>query len=239
MLSKTNIENRLIAVRNKRISSEDILFEVTGILNTLRAERSNLERRISEKQQTDETRFKLELLERERIFHSNDIKALCINYRLRFLDAHFFKGDVPAEAISKMRQLEQDHQTKLEGLKIIAPAKLLKLENADDPLLLASIGNDYYYLIHKWGNDLSPFRKWTMWPYKSFENLVFTIFLVSILLTAMTPMQLFTKGDVTPQEYVLMLLFMFKAVAGIVLFYGFAKGKNFNSAIWNSKYYNG
>ena len=35
------------------------------------------------------------------------------------------------------------------------------------------------------------------------------------------------------------ILFMFKAVAGIALYYGFAKGKNFNTAIWNSKYYNG
>jgi len=30
--------------------------------------------------------------------------------------------------------------------------------------------------------------------------------------------------------------FMFKAIAAIVLFYGFALGKNFNPAIWNSKY---
>jgi hypothetical protein len=31
---------------------------------------------------------------------------------------------------------------------------------------------------------------------------------------------------------------MFKAVAAIVLYYGFAKGKNFNTAIWNSAYSN-
>ena len=48
----------------------------------------------------------------------------------------------------------------------------------------------------------------------------------------------FTKGEATNQEYLLLFLFMFKAVGGIVLFYGFAKGKNFNNAIWNSKYYN-
>ena len=32
------------------------------------------------------------------------------------------------------------------------------------------------------------------------------------------------------------LFLMFKAIASIVLFYGFALGKNFNPAIWNSKY---
>ena len=121
----------------------------------------------------------------------------------------------------------------------MAPAKLLKLENADDPLLFAPMGNDYFYLIHKWGTDLHPLRKWLMWPYKNFENLIFTVFVLSILLTAMTPMQVFTKGEVTNTEYLMMFLFMFKAVGGIVLFYGFAKGKNFNEAIWDSKYYNG
>ena len=85
---------------------------------------------------------------------------------------------------------------------------------------------------------MHPFRELLMWPYKNFENLVFTVFLLSILLTAITPMGLFTKSVVTLQEYFLMFLFMFKAVGGIVLFYGFAKGKNFNTAIWNSRYYN-
>jgi hypothetical protein len=31
---------------------------------------------------------------------------------------------------------------------------------------------------------------------------------------------------------------MFKAIAAMVLYYGFAAGKNFNTAIWNSKYFN-
>mgnify|MGYP006897565197 CR=1 FL=1 len=32
--------------------------------------------------------------------------------------------------------------------------------------------------------------------------------------------------------------FIFKAIAAVVLYYGFAAGKNFNTAIWNSKYFN-
>ena len=84
---------------------------------------------------------------------------------------------------------------------------------------------------------MHPFRKLLMWPYKNFENLVITVFLLSALLTAITPMGLFTH-TAAMQEYILMFLFMFKSVGGIVLFYGFAKGKNFNNAIWDSKYYN-
>ena len=42
----------------------------------------------------------------------------------------------------------------------MAPSKLFELENYDDPLLFASLGDGYYYLIHKWGNDLSFLEKY-------------------------------------------------------------------------------
>ena len=237
MFEKTNLETQLYRTRNKRTTPEDLLREVAEILENNTEERNA----ITEKLKTsgdDENSFNLDLLEKGKIFHIEDIKKLCITYRLRFLDSRFFKGDMPEEAISKIRQLEREHSTSLSGFKIVAPAKRLKLENADDPLLFAPLGNNYFYLVHKWGNDLHPFRRLLMWPYKNFENLVFTVLLLSIILTAMTPMQLFTRGEVTMQEYFLMFLFMFKAVGGIVLYYGFAKGKNFNGAIWDSKYYN-
>lgn len=239
MLEKTNIEDRLKHQRNKRVSEATLLKEVQEIFLKNNEERETIQARMAEEPQEQETNeFDIDLLKSEAIFHVSEIKKTCVTYRLRFLDSHRFKGEIPEEAISKIRTLEKKHEITLRGLKIMAPAKLLKLENADDPLLFAPMGNDYYYLIHKWGNDLHPLRKWLMWPYKNFENLIFCIFILSVLFTALTPMQAFTKGEVTQTEYLLMFLFMFKAVAGIVLFYGFAKGKNFNNAIWDSKYYN-
>jgi hypothetical protein len=119
----------------------------------------------------------------------------------------------------------------------MAPAKLLKPENADDPLLFAPLGKDYFYLIHKWGNDLDPFRKFIKWPYKTFKNLVFTIFIFSILNAKMVPIGSFINTPAT-REYLFLFLFIFKGVAGMVLFYSFAKVESFNEAIWDNKYYN-
>ena len=238
MFSKTDVKEKLYMRRNKRISVDSILQEVHAILANNELERNQISSQLVEGSVGFENNFTINKLIPRRIFHLDDIKNICVTYRLRFLDSQYFKGDFPEEAISKIRQLEKEHKTSLSGFKVIAPSKRLKLENADDPLLFTPMGNDYFYLIHKWGNDLHPLRKWLMWPYKSFDNLVFTIFLISVALTAITPLHLFTKGEVTPQEWLLMFLFMFKAVGGIALFYGFAKGKNFNTAIWNSKYYN-
>lgn len=238
MLQKTNVEEKLKRTRNRRVSGASILDEVQKILHENTVEREGIRTTLGGSNDNETNHFQFDALEKERIFHLKDIQDICVNYRLRFLDAHFFKGDIPEEAITEIRHLEKVHDTSLKNFKIMAPAKLMKLENADDPLLFAPMGNDYYYLIHKWGNDLHPLRKWLMWPYKNFENLVFTVFVLSLLLTAITPMQAFTKGEATNAELLMLFLFIFKAVGGIVIYYGFAKGKNFNEAIWNSKYYN-
>ncbi|RFN57823.1 hypothetical protein [Marixanthomonas ophiurae] len=237
MLTKTNIELKLEQVRDKRISEENILEEVASIFSENETNRLLIKETLTKGTSEKDNSFNFDKLHSNRIYHILDIQRICVDYRLRFLDSRFFKETIPEEAVTKIRQLEREHDTSLKNFKIIAPAKLLKLENADDPLLFAPMGNDYFYLIHKWGNDLHPFRKVLMWPYKTLENLVVTIFFISLLLTSITPIHLFSTGPTT-QEYILLFLFIFKSVGGMVIFYGFAKGKNFNTAIWNSKYYN-
>ena len=179
--------------------------------------------------------FDFDLLETDNIFHIDQIKKVCIDYRLRFLDIKYFKGDVPKTAFDKIDALEKEHQTTLDHFKIMAPSILFRLKKSDDPLLFAPLGNDYFYLIHKWGDDLSGFRKAWAWPFKNIWNLLITVLLVSLFATWLTPYQIFTKTE-TASTFWMLYFFMFKAIASIVLFYGFALGKNFNPAIWNNKY---
>jgi len=179
--------------------------------------------------------FDLDKLATANIFHIDNIKNTCIDYRLRFLDLKYFKNDLPQEAFDKIARLEAVHGTTLSGFKIMAPSKLFRLKNTDDPLLFVPIGNDYFYLIHQWGDDLNPFRKLFMWPFKNIWNLMVLIMGISWIATSLTPMAIFSKTT-SWSTYWMVYFFMFKAIASIVLFYGFALGKNFNPAIWNSKY---
>ena len=68
--------------------------------------------------------FDFDQLETRKIFHLSQIKKVCIDYRLRFLDIKYFKGNLPKEAIEKITQLEKDHQTTLDGFKIMATSVL-------------------------------------------------------------------------------------------------------------------
>lgn len=236
MFARTNIKEELIAHRNKRVENDDILSEVYQIFEENDKERQDIESRLFRETSSEINQLNMDLLAGENFFHISDIEAICATYRLRFLNSKYFKGQIPAEAISKIRALEKEHNTRLGNFKIIAPAKMMKLENADDPLLFTPLGNDYYYLIHKWGRDLHPFRKWLMWPFRSLANI--TITLISALITAMLPLHLFTNS-IGPGEYIFTFLYTFKAIGGLTLLWGVSKGKNFNGLVWKSKYYNG
>ncbi len=176
-------------------------------------------------------------LDADRIYHLSHIREVCISYRLRFLDLSYFKPALPEEALEAMRQLESIHGTELKNLKILAPSRLFKLEDKDDPLLFVPLGDDYFYLVHKWGNDLHPLRRWLVWPFRNIGNLTLLVLLISYLVTLLVPDGLFSKNGGNA-EFWIVFFFMFKSIAAVVIFYGFALGKNFNPAIWDSKYFN-
>ncbi len=186
---------------------------------------------------TSQNGFDIDKIDGTRVYHISQIKKICIDYRLRFLDATLFKGSFPVEAVDQIQAIENAHNTTLRDLKIMAPSKLFKLENADDPLLFAPMGNGYYYLIHQWGDDLHPFRKAMVWPFKNIITMCVSLLVLSFLLSFFVPISLFTPNPTT-SDFIMIYFFMFKSVAAIVIYYTFARGKNFNRAIWNSKYYN-
>lgn len=237
MLPRTNIEEKLHNLRTQNFQEDILLREVYELLERDQEKDNRITANISGSNAHVVNEFKFDLLETANIFHIEQIKKICIDYRLRFLDTKYFKGQIPVEAISRIKRLEKEHDIEIKGYKIIAPSKLFKLEDKDDPLLFAPIGNGYYYLIHKWGNDLHPLRKILVWPFKNIINLSALVILISYLATLLVPEGLFSKSSSTA-EFWIIFFFMFKSVAAVVIFYGFALGKNFNPAIWNSKYFN-
>ena len=218
MMKRTNILNELSKV-NPVITEKTNFQTILGIISS----------------KSKSNNFDFDKLERNRIFHLNSIKKTCIDFRLRFLDHKYFKNSLPKEAFLEISKLESAHNTMLSDFKIMAPSKLFRLKNTDDPLLFVPLGNNYFYLVHKWGNDLHPYRKLLMWPLKSLWNMIGFLLVASLGLTYITPTSIFSKVD-SWSVFWMIYFFMFKAIASIVIFYAFALGKNFNKAIWNSKY---
>lgn len=239
MLERTNLHQRLKSLRKKEISEEQLLQEIKDFLNAEAETEQEILDRIQKGDPLDveSNDFDFDLLESDRIFHISQIRKLCVQYRLRFLSTKYFKGELPPEAVFAVKELEQKHRTSLQGFSIIAPARYFRLENADDPMLFTPIGNNYYYLIHKWGQDIHPLRKMLMWPLKNLETLIVFSFFASIFLTFGIREVFFSRYQAT-SEFLILFMYTFKSTIALIFFYGISLGKNFSSENWNSKFYN-
>ena len=238
MLPAVNLHKALDKARLSSYSNTNgIQSLVEEIWENEALEKARVINSVSKKSKRSTNPFDFEKLETNRIYSEETIKRVCTDYRLRFLDLRYFKPELPLEAIQEIRHLEKQHQCEIAGMKIMAPSKLFRLEDKDDPLLFAPIGNGYYYLVHHWGNDLHPLRKALVWPMKGMVNLVITLMVFSYFITLLVPQGLFSK-ETGSMEFWILYFFMFKCVVFVALYYGFAKSKNFNPFIWNSKYFN-
>lgn len=234
LLPKTvNLQRELLAVRKKTGTENALLAQVYKILNDNRSQ-TKIASKIPKQNRVNE--FHFDLLETQRIFHIDQIKVVCITFRLRFLDIKYFKNALPAEAVVQIDALEQTHSTELSNFKIAAPTKAFRLKNYDDPLLFVPMGNDYFYLVHQWGNEMSSLRKWLVMPFRNLGNFIVFCLMLSLIITALTPETNLSRS--VPMASTIIFLFAFKSVFAVLLYGFFMRGKKFSSSMWNSVYYN-
>ena len=107
LINKVNLEKELISERKKFKSEMAILEDVKAIFAENEIERELIKQTLQEKSSTKTNQLKFDLLETDKIFHLEQIKKICIDYRFRFLDSSIFKNEIPEEAISKIRDLEK------------------------------------------------------------------------------------------------------------------------------------
>jgi hypothetical protein len=182
-----------------------------------------------------EGQLPLEAMVRDRIVHEDHLKSLCVDYRLRFLDANHFAGQIPYEAVAAMERLDAAAGTRLNGYKIVAPASLFRLTYQDkDPLLLLELGGGYHYLVHKWGGEVNPLRRMLMYPLRSFKTMMQSILVFCAVVALAVPESVmgahsgFVRGI-----FFFYLLFATSAMAAL---YGFSRAKNFSENLWTSRY---
>lgn len=175
---KVNLEEKLIKENQELISDFDLLkireYQAAPELVSNNAlERVGLNRVIKEGKQIQDNadQLKRQTLKynQERVFHISQIESIAKKYHLRFLNSQLYNGSVDSELAIKITTFEtaydvicQSHNGYSCGTNtyIMAPARSFALEKKPkDPLFFYQINTEYYYLVHKWGNDLSIFRR--------------------------------------------------------------------------------
>lgn len=222
------------------LEQEEFLNEVRGIL---RDEQTHDEILRAVVLSSDRPRLNaIRDLDPERVYALSSIRALCVRYRLRFLDACWFRGVLPSQAVHALRQLEQRAAAPLAGFKVLAPARHFKLGDCEgDPMLFVQISEDRYYLVHRWGGRLTWGRALVNWPLRSPVQLAVLVVLVGWCLAALAPTALIAPDPSVGwwgAHRLVMWLWTTMVFASFTAFGWFAFFGRFSAEAWNSRHFN-
>jgi len=215
-------------IKEKQKSKPPIIDEVNQILRSQTIQEKRILAAINRSKPTFS--YDLNSFDEEHIYDLTQIKNICLKYRLRFLDSDAFVGEIPYEAILKIKSLEQQLGQPLNGFKIVAPKEMFQLEDKNsDPLLFLQVAENKFYLIHKWGGELNRFRALLVRPLRNFMSMFWFLAIVAFIFTAVIP---------TPSIDVAAFLFVhtFIASCGIACLLIFSRRENFSDSEWNSKF---
>lgn len=235
-----NLRKELQEAEN-RIMQSSLLDQVEGWLN----EEQERDQEIRQNLQAENPQGLLlspHLVDETSTYSLAAIKKVAVKYRLRFLKSHLFRGDIPSEAISKIKHLEDCSLTKLSGFYILAPAKRFQLSDCnEDPLLFVPLANGKYHLVHQWGDDMKWYRKWTSFPMQNWRTMLFTILVFNLAFTLLMPNAAFAMGEETPfinSGRIIFFLWINLLMAAIFSYVGFAFNFTFSKHNWCSKFFN-
>ena len=232
-MRKVNLFEELLSERNKEISSDELKSIVKKIWSNHDSKKDQIRISLNKKNDHKNNQLKFDKMESKNIFHKDTIKKICVRYRLRFLDSNLFKGEYPKNITRIITDLESKHDTSLGNFKIMAPSKLFKIKSPDDPILFVPIGNDYFYLVHKWGKEFNKLRKLMVLPFKNIDNLTIFSILVSVFFALVGKL---VMPSLTSSEVFILFLFLVKGFIFIFFYMFFLTRRNFSESNWNSKY---
>ena len=232
-MRKVNLFEELLSERNKEISSDELKSIVKKIWSNHDSKKDQIRISLNKKNDDKNNQLKFDKMESKNIFHKNTIKKICVRYRLRFLDSNLFKGEYPKNITRIITDLESKHDTSLSNFKIMAPSKLFKIKSPDDPILFVPIGNDYFYLVHKWGKEFNKLRKLMVLPFKNIDNLTIFSILVSVFFALAGKL---VMPSLTSSEVFILFLFLVKGFIFIFFYMFFLTRRNFSESNWNNKF---
>lgn len=170
------------------------------------------------------------------IYNVEAIENICTKFRLRFLESALFKGQVPAEAIRKVKRIESATGVRFTKYRIIAPAERFRLKDSTkDPILLAELPNGKYYYIYQWGNDMDWKERFLKYPFQHMGALVTTGLAIGLVIALIVPSQF---SDFKAEFFYRFFMFSMSSalIVTLAIIVGIMYSKDFSENVWNSKF---
>jgi hypothetical protein len=238
MFNSINIRTELLKQKKNSLKKTDfVLDEVNKILKAELFKEHNILNNLKSYNKS----FALldeEGLDETPIFRKEEIKDICVKYRLRFVDSQKFKGHFPYEAVLKIKDLNKHQGKDLEGFKILAAPSVIKdKNNAGQILIFAPTIYGNYYLIHSWGQELKWMHKILSFPLRNFETLGCCLILLALITDLCIP----TRHITLDRDATYWCAYRFAVFFHLLIFYSgftiyilFGFNKPFSGSLWDS-----
>jgi hypothetical protein len=127
------------------------------------------------------------------VLSEQEVRTLCIRYRLRCLPSRFYAGAIDPLLGRKLKKFLSDlgsatpSEDAQSHLYVMAPMKAFRLttvKHQEDPVLFYRDNSGFYVMIHKWGNDFTIARRALGWLLESALRWRFLMFLSTLAVAA-------------------------------------------------------
>ena len=221
----------------KELSQQDVLLQD--------AQRILFKSRLSDKNILDNLKFynsSFEFLdddeiEKQKTFTLAQIKNLCKKLHLRFLSSQSYSGEIPYEAILKIKDLNTAYRKDLKHFKIVSTKDFFTSPQSDATAMLfvqTLYGN--YYLLHSWGKPLSKWRSVKFFAMRNFESLFVCLFLFTMAESLLMPTRLLTTDTKAGYFSLYRMACIFHLLifnAAFTVFGLFSSRLNFSESSWD------
>jgi len=210
------------------------------------AEKVLIQSRLSDKNILDNLKFykaSFEFLDEEeipaqKIFTIQQIKAIAIKLRLRFLPSQAFEGEIPYEAVLKIKDLNNAYRKELKHFKILGTKDFFADNNSTgQSLLFAQTLYGNYYLIHAWGSSFRQRRKLVSFPLRNFEYFMLCVLLFTLAECLVIPdryLSTDTRATYFSMYRAAAYFHMLILNAGLLVFLMFGFHLNFSENTWDT-----
>ncbi|MGZ3866034.1 MAG: hypothetical protein ACXVC6_03360 [Bacteroidia bacterium] len=236
MPDKLNIED-ILRNEKQRTSAEDkLLSEANKVL---------VQGRLTEKNILENLKFyksSFEFLDEEeipaeKIFTIKQICSTAVKLHLRFLPSQAFEGEIPYEAVLKIKDLNTAYKKELKHFKILSTKKFFSDNSGEQAMLFGQTLYGNYYHIHTWGKQYKKSRKFFSFPLRNFECFAVVLLLFTLIETLIIPDRyLSTDTRATYFSMYRMAAFFHMLILnlGLLIFLMFGFHANFSENNWDS-----
>ena len=237
MFQSVKIVSELERERKKLLKKDGLVIQqVNQILQESQYSEKNILRNLKSYNRTFDF-LDEEGLDRNKLFSLNEIRKICIQYNLRFLDSQKFRGKFPTEAIEAIQEISKNRKKPLENFKVLGPIEVFRKNNKDaDPMLFAETNRGNFYLVHQWGHRVPWYSKLANFPFRSIETLVGTLGGICLILSLITPQHWIM--DTTKIEYwdahrIALFFHLFIVIGALTAFLMISFYGGFTSVKWD------